>query len=41
MFSSVCLFFGVTIALMQYLSVFTQHGEEIEVPDLSDLRRST
>lgn len=36
-FLSVIIFFGVAIALMQYLSVFTQHGEEIEVPDLADL----
>jgi beta-lactam-binding protein with PASTA domain len=36
-FLSIVIFFGVAIALMQYLSVFTQHGEEIEVPDLSNL----
>jgi beta-lactam-binding protein with PASTA domain len=31
------LFFAVAIGLMQYLKVFTRHGEEIEVPDLTDL----
>ncbi len=34
---SVVVFFGVAILLMQYLAVFTRHGEEIEVPDLTDL----
>lgn len=34
---AIVLFFAVAIGLMQYLKVFTRHGQEIEVPDLSDL----
>ena len=34
---AIVLFFAVAIGLMQYLKVFTKHGQEIEVPDLTDL----
>lgn len=34
---AIVLFFAVAIGLMQYLKVFTRHGEEIEVPNLTDL----
>lgn len=34
---AMALFIAVAIGLMQYLKVFTKHGQEIEVPDLTDL----
>ncbi len=34
---AIVLFFAVATGLMQYLKIFTRHGQEIEVPDLADL----